>query len=157
MNSMNFTLAIAQYIKLLYSKNIFDLHADITLEHLTVVPVSLSSMLLEWKVVPTDGHHCITGYNIQVSGQNESQIVGADNSFLLSGVRLEPLKEYTYSVTADISPTQTGPRFEQTSIVEVQGMFHQHRVQHTSVCSLAPSSSLRLSPMQLSTAPSTKI
>ena len=123
-----------------------DFYADITLEDLTVVPLNLSTVQLEWKVVPTDGHHCITGYSIRVSGQNESQIVGADNSFVLSGVQLEPLKEYTYSVTANISSTQTGPSVEQTSIVEVQGMFHKHRIQHISVCSLAPSLSLRLSP-----------
>ena len=142
MKSMNFTLAKAQYIKPLYSKSFFDFHADITLDHLTVVPLTLSTVQLEWQVVPTDGHHCITGYNIRVSGQNESQIMGADNSFLLCGVQLEPSKVYTYSVTANISSTQTGPSVEQTSIVEVQGMF----LQHTSVCSIAPSSSLRLFP-----------
>ena len=112
------------------SKSLLDFHADITLEDLTVVPLTLSTVQLEWKVVPTDGHHCITGYNIRVSGQNESQIVGANNSFVLSRVQLEPLKEYTYSVTANISSTQTGPSVEQTSIVEVQGMFPKQNTAH---------------------------
>ena len=62
---------IAIYI--LYNIIIFDLNADITLDHLTVVPVSLSTVRLEWKVIPTDGHHCITSYNIQVSGPDGSQ------------------------------------------------------------------------------------
>ena len=118
-----------------------DSHADITLEDLTVVPLNLSTVQLEWKVVPTDGHHCITGYSIRVSGQNESQIEGENNSFLLSGVQLEPLKEYTYSVTANIPSTHTGPTVKHTC--EVQGMFDKHRIQHISVCSLAPSLSLR--------------
>ena len=87
-------------------------------------------MLLEWEVIPTDGHHCITSYNIQVSGQNESQTEGENNSFLLSGVQLEPLKQYTYSVTANLSSTQTGPSVKQTSIVEVQGMFHKQNTAH---------------------------
>ena len=141
-----------KHSNMLYVSLFILLHADVALENLTVVPVSLSSVQLEWEVIPTDGHHCITGYNIRVSGQNESQICGGNKSFLLCGVQLEPSKEYTYSVTANISSTQTGPSVEQTSIVEVQGMF----LQHTSVCSIAPSSSLRLFPM-LSTAPSTRI
>ena len=88
MGSTNFTLTR----KPLYSKSLFDFHADITLEHLTVLPLTLSTVLLEWKVIPTDGHHCITSYNIQVSGPNgsqwETQIPGGNNSFLLSGMQL---------------------------------------------------------------------
>ena len=91
-------------------------------------------MLLEWKVIPTDGHHCIKSYDIQVSGPNASEreehIPGGNNSFLLSGMKLEPLKEYTYSVTANISSTHTGPTVNQTSLVEVQGMHHKHTIQH---------------------------
>ena len=123
MGSTNFTLTR----KPLYSKSLFDFHADITLEHLTVVPLTLSTVQLEWKVVPTDGHHCITGYNIQAVGPNGSQwgtqIPGGNNSFLWSGVQLEPLEEYTYSVTANIPSIQTGPTVKHTSLVEVQGMF----------------------------------
>ena len=91
-------------------------------------------MLLEWKVIPTDGHHCIKSYDIQVSGPNgserEEHIPGGNNSFLLSGMKLEPSKEYTYSVTANIPPTHTGPTINQTSLVEVQGMYHKHTLQH---------------------------
>ena len=46
---------------------------NITLEDLTVVPDSSTSVLLEWKVVPTDGHYCIRNYNIQITGPNGSQ------------------------------------------------------------------------------------
>ena len=81
------------------------------LENLTVVPVSLSNVLLEWKVIPSDGYHCITSYDIQVSSPNGSQweehIPGGNHSFLFSGMQLEPSKEYTYSVTANILSTQT--------------------------------------------------
>ena len=123
MGSTNFTLTR----KPLYSKSLFDFHADITLEHLTVLPLTLSIVLLEWKVIPTDGHHCITSYNIQVSGPNgsqwETQIPGGNNSFLLSGMQLESLEEYTYSVTGNIPSIQSGPTVNQTSLVEVQGMF----------------------------------
>ena len=107
--------------------DLFDFRADITLEHLTVVPLTRSTVQLEWKVVPTDGHHCITGYSIKFFGSNgsqwETQIPGGNNSFLLSGVQLEPSKEYTYSVTANIPSIQTGPTVKHTSLVEVQGMF----------------------------------
>ena len=99
----------------------------IVLENLTVVPVSLSTVLLEWKVIPSDRHHCITSYNIQVSGQDGSQweehIPGGNQSFLLSGMKLEPLEEYTYCVTVNIPSTQTGPTVKQTSLLEVQGMY----------------------------------
>ena len=102
---------------------------DIVLENLTVVPVSLSTVLLEWKVIPSDGHHCITSYDIQVSSPNGSQweerIPGGNQSFLLSGIQLEPLEEYTYSVNANIPSIQTGPTVKQTSLVEVQGMYHK--------------------------------
>ena len=99
----------------------------IVLENLTVVPVSLWTVLLEWKVIPSDGHHCITSYGIQVSGRDGSQwgaqTSGRNHSFLLSGMKLEPLEEYTYCVTAIIPSTQTGPTVKQTSLVEVQGMY----------------------------------
>ena len=107
----------------------FDLNADITLDHLTVVPVSLSTVVLEWKVIPTGSHHCITSYNIQVSGpvgsQWMAQTPGKNNSFLLSGMQLEPLKEYTYCVTANIPSTHVSPTVKQTSNVTLQGMHHK--------------------------------
>ena len=128
------------------SKSLFDLHADITLEHLTVAPLNLSTVLLEWKVVPSNGHHCITSYNIQVSGPNGSQwrahIPEETRSFHFTGLQLKPSKEYTYSVNANTLSTQTGPTVKQTSIVEVQGMF---QIQHMIVWSLALSPFLRLS------------
>ena len=46
---------------------------NITLKDLTVVPDSSTSVQLEWKVVPTDGHNCIRNYNIQIAGPNGSQ------------------------------------------------------------------------------------
>lgn len=108
---------------------LFDLNADITLDRLTVVPVSLSTVLLEWKVIPAGSHHCITSYNIQVSGPVGSQWVaqtpGKNNSFLLSGMQLEPLKEYTYCVTANIPSTQVSLTVKQTSNVTLQGMHHK--------------------------------
>ena len=126
---MAWILLLQELSKHLYSKSLSDLHADITLEHLTVVPLTLSTVRLEWKVVPSDGYHCITGYNIQVSGPNGSQwraqIPGENHSFLFSGIQMKPSKEYTYSVTANILFTQTGPTVKQTSILEVQGMFHK--------------------------------
>ena len=103
-------------------------YTDITLEHLTVVPVSLSTVLLEWKVVPTDGHHCIKNYNIQVSGPNGSQletkISGNNHPFplKLSEMQLIPSVEYTYCVTANISSTQASPTAKLTSTVNLQGM-----------------------------------
>ena len=93
-------------------------------------------MLVEWKVIPSDGHHCIRNYNIQVSSPNGTQwgaqTPGRNHSFLLFGMQLEPLEEYTYCVTANIPSTQTGPTVKQTSLGEVQGMYHK----------TAPSSSL---------------
>ena len=113
----------------MYSKSLCDLHADITLDHLTVAPLTLSTVQLEWKVVPTDGHHCITGYNIQVSGPNGSQwgaqTPGENHSFHFTGLQLKPSKEYTYSVNANTLSTQTGPTVKQTSILEVHGMFRK--------------------------------
>ena len=101
----------------------------IVLENLTVVPVSLSIVLVEWKVIPSDGHHCITSYNIQVFSPNGTQwgaqTPGRNQSFLLSGMQLEPLEEYTYCVTANIPSTQTGPTVKQISLGEVQGMYHK--------------------------------
>ena len=79
---------------------------DVALENLTVVPVSLSSVLLEWEVTPTDGYHCIRNYNIQVSGPNgsqwEEQIPGENNSYYFTGLQLTPLQDYTYCVTANL-------------------------------------------------------
>ena len=85
--------------------------------------------------MPTDGHHCIRNYNIQVSGpdgtQWGAQTPGRNHSFLLSGMQLQPSKEYTYCVSANIPSTQTGPSnyispsVKQTSIVILQGMHHK--------------------------------
>ena len=97
---------------------------DIVLENLTVVPDSFSSILLEWKVVPTDGHHCITNYNIQITGSNgsqwEEQIPGSNHSFLFTGLELMHLQNYTCCVTANLSHNQIGP-IKQTLTVELQG------------------------------------
>ena len=79
---------------------------DIVLENLTVVPDSYSSVLLEWKVVPTDGHYCIRNYNIQITSPNgsqwEVQISGSNHSFNFTGLHLIPFEEYTYCVTANL-------------------------------------------------------
>ena len=97
---------------------------DTVLENLTVVPVSLSSVLLEWKVVPTDGHHCITSYNIQITGPNgtqwEEQIPGGNDSFHFTGLQLMHLQNYTCCVTANLDHNQIGP-INQTITVELQG------------------------------------
>ena len=67
---------------------------DIVVENFTVVPDSFSSVLLEWKVTPTDGHHCIRNYNIQIVGQNgsqwEEQIPGGNHSFHFTRLQLVP-------------------------------------------------------------------
>ena len=80
--------------------------SDVALENLTVVPVSLTSVLLEWEVTPTDGYYCIRNYNIQVSGPNgslwEEQIPGENNSHYFTGLQLIPFQEYTYCVTANL-------------------------------------------------------
>ena len=44
---------------------------NITLEDQTVVPDSSTSVQLEWKDNPTDGHYCIRNYNIQIAGPND--------------------------------------------------------------------------------------
>ena len=97
---------------------------DTVLENLTVVPVSLSSAQLEWKVVPTDGHHCITSYNIQITGPNGSQweeeIPESNQSFHFTGLELMHLQNYTCCVTANLSHNQIGP-IKQTITVELQG------------------------------------
>ena len=106
---------------------------DIVLENLTVVPDSFSSVQLEWKVVPTDGHHCITHYNIQITGPNGSQweeeIPGSSQSFHFTGIQLIYLQNYTCSITANLSHNQIGP-IQQTLTVELQGeLMHNMQVQ----------------------------
>ena len=80
--------------------------SDVALENFTVVPDSFSSVQLEWKDTPTDGHHCIRNYNIQIGGPNGSQweeeIPGSNHSFLLSGRQLDLFREYTYCVRANL-------------------------------------------------------
>ena len=80
--------------------------SDVVLENLTVVPDSSTSVELEWKVVPTDGHHCIRQYNIQITSPNgsqwEVQIPGSNHSFRFTGIQLIPFQEYTYCVTANL-------------------------------------------------------
>ena len=97
---------------------------DIILENLTVVPDSFSSVLLEWKVIPSHGQHCITSYDIQITGPNgsqwEEQIPGGNNSFLLTGLLLMHLQNYTCCVTANLDHNQIGP-INQTITVELQG------------------------------------
>ena len=99
---------------------------DIVLENLTVVPDSFSSVLLEWKVIPTDGHHCIRNYSIQITGPNgsqwEEQIPGGIDSFHFTGIQLMHLQNYTCCVTANLSHYQIGP-INQTITVELQGEF----------------------------------
>ena len=89
-----------------------------------MVPVSLSSVLLEWKVIPSDGHHCIRNYNIQITGPNGSQweehIPGGNDSFLFTGLQLMHLQNYTCSITANLYHNQIGP-IQQTLTVELQG------------------------------------
>ena len=96
----------------------------IVLENLTVVPDSLSSVELEWKVVPTDGHHCIRNYNIQIAGPNgsqwEEQISGSNHSFNFTGLQLIPFQEYTYCVTANLLHGQIGPKLC-VNFTELQG------------------------------------
>ena len=106
---------------------------DIVLEILTVVPVSLSTVLLEWKVTPTDGHHCIRNYNIQIASPNEShwgeEIPGTSQSFHFTGLQLMHLKNYTCSITANLDHNQIGP-IQQTLTVELQGdLMHNMQVQ----------------------------
>ena len=96
------------------------------LENLTVVPDSPSSVELEWKVTPTDGHYCIRNYNIQISGPNgsqwEKQIPGSNYSLNFTGLQLIPFEEYTYSVTANLLHGQIGLTLT-ANFTEMQGGF----------------------------------
>ena len=100
--------------------------SDVVLENLTVVPdsSSSSSVELEWKVVPTDGHYCIRNYNIQIAGPNGSQweeeIPGSNHSFCFTGIQLIPFQEYMYCVTANLLRGQIDP-IKQTLTVDLQG------------------------------------
>ena len=99
--------------------------SDVALENLTVVPDSPSSVELEWKVVPTDGHHCIRNYVIQIAGPNGSQweepIPESNHSFRFTGIQLIPFQEYTYCVTANLL---RGQIVELTAnFIELQGGF----------------------------------
>ena len=106
---------------------------DIVLENLTVVPDSSSSVELEWKVVPSDGHYCIRNYNIQMTGPNGSQweedIPGSQHSFRFTGLQLIHLQNSTYCVTANLDHNQIGP-IKQTITVELQGELMQQNYQH---------------------------
>ena len=97
---------------------------DIVLENLTVVPDSFSTVLLEWKVTPSDGHYCIRNYSIQINGPNGSQweeeIPETSQSFHFTGIQLVHLQNYTCSITANLSHNQIGP-INQTLTVELQG------------------------------------
>ena len=93
-----------------------------------MVPVSLSTVLLRWNVNPTDGHQCIVNFDIRVSGEDGSQwgvqSPGNNNSFLLTGMQLTPLKEYTYCITANtVHPTQARPTVRQKSTVKLHGKY----------------------------------
>ena len=62
---------------------------------------------MEWKVIPTNWHHCIRNYNIQITGSNGSQweeeIPGSSQSFHFTGIQLiHAFQEYTYCVTANL-------------------------------------------------------
>ena len=100
---------------------------DISLENLTVVPDSFSSVQLEWKVTPTDGHYCIRNYNIQIAGPNGSQweeeIPGSRHSYHFTEIQLLPLQEYTYCVTANLLHLgQIGLKLTLLNFTEVQGV-----------------------------------
>ena len=85
---------------------------DVALENFTVVPKPNSTVQLDWKVTPTDGHHCIRNYNIQIAGPNgsqwEEQIPGSSHSFHFTGLQLIPFQEYMYCVTANLLRGQIG-------------------------------------------------
>ena len=85
---------------------------------------SLSSVELEWRVVPTDGHHCIRNHNIQIAGPNESQweeeIPGSSHSLNFTGLQLIPFQEYTYRVTANLLHGQIGLK-QCVNFTELQG------------------------------------
>ena len=96
---------------------------DIVLENLTVVPDAFSSLQLEWRVIPTDGHYCIRNYNIQITVPNGSQweeeIPGSNRSFHFTGLQLIHLQNYTCCVTANLDHSQI--TLKQTITVELQG------------------------------------
>ena len=98
--------------------------SDIALENLTVVPDSFSSVQLEWKVVSSDGHHCIRNYSVQIVGPNgshwEDEIPGSSQSFHFTGIQLIPLQEYTYCVTANLVHGQIGLKLT-VNFTELQG------------------------------------
>ena len=100
--------------------------SDVLLENLTVVPDSSLSVELEWKVVPTDGHHCIRNYSIQIAGPNgsqwEEQIPGSSQSLNFTGLQLIPFEEYTYCVTANLLRGQIGLKVT-ANFTELQGGF----------------------------------
>ena len=97
---------------------------DIVLENFTAVPDSFSSVQLEWKVVPSDGHHCIRNYSIQITGPNgshwEDEIPGSSQSFLFTGLELMHLQNYSCCVTAKRSHNQLS-FINQILTVELQG------------------------------------
>ena len=97
---------------------------DIVLENFTVVPDLFSSVQLEWKITPSDGHHCIRNYSIQITASNgsqwEEQIPGGNDSFHFTGLQLAPWQNYTCSVTANLGHNQIDP-IKQTIIVQLQG------------------------------------
>ena len=110
---------------------------DIVLENLTVVPDSYLSVLLGWKVTPTDGHYCIRNYNIQITGPNgshwEEEIPGSNQSFRFTALQLMHLQNYTCCVTANLDHNQIAS-IKQTVIVEFPGKL-MHNYQHCkSVC-----------------------
>jgi len=114
---------------------------NVTLENLTVVPVSLSTVLLRWNINPTNGHHCVVNFTIQVSDKDGSlwraQTPGNNKSFLLTELQLTPLKEYTYCITANtIHPNQAGPTVKQKSTMELHGMF-EHTCKRLTVMNLS--------------------
>ena len=79
---------------------------------------------MEWKVVPTDGHHCIRNYNIQIAGPNgshwEEQIPGSNHSFRFTGIQLIPFQQYMYCVTANLLHDQIDLKLT-VSFTEPQG------------------------------------
>ena len=84
---------------------------DVVLENFTVVQEPNSTVLLGWKVTPTDGQQCIRNYNIQIAGPNgshwEEQIPGSNQSYHFTEIQL-PLQEYTYFVAANLLRGQIG-------------------------------------------------
>ena len=97
---------------------------DVALENFTVVPEPNSTVQLDWKVSPTDGHQCIRNYNIQIAGPNGSQwqeeIPGSQHSYHFIGIQLLPFQEYTYCVTANLLYGQIGLKLT-LNFIELQG------------------------------------